>query len=176
MAITDGFVTALERNWDMVDRALAGMDAETMARCPNDHCNSVAWILWHMNRVWDGLLHDWLVVSPQIWIQQGWYQKFGMSDDPTNRGTGWTIAQVKSWQPPAREVQLGYYEAMKADIRKYFASVTLDDLERQRAIPADAEVRSVGASVGQRIWDNIAHGGQIAYLRGYYQGMGWFPR
>ena len=32
MAVTDAIVTALERNWDMVDRALAGMDYETMAR------------------------------------------------------------------------------------------------------------------------------------------------
>ena len=36
MAVTDAIVTALERNWDMVDRALAGMDYETMARRPND--------------------------------------------------------------------------------------------------------------------------------------------
>ena len=52
MPVTDGIVTALERNWDMVDRALEGMDYETMARRPNDSSNSVSWILWHMNRVW----------------------------------------------------------------------------------------------------------------------------
>jgi hypothetical protein len=23
------------------------------------------------------------------------------------------------------------------------------------------------------LWDNIVHGGQVAYLRGYHQGMGW---
>jgi len=24
------------------------------------------------------------------------------------------------------------------------------------------------------VYDNYVHGGQIAYLRGYYKGMGWF--
>ena len=125
MPIMDGLSTALERNWDMVDRALDGMDEATMARRPNDHCNSIAWLLWHMNRVWDGLIHDWLTETTQIWVSQGWHQKYGMSDDPAKRGVGWTAEQVGAWQPPSREVQLGYYEAIKTDIREYLASMTL---------------------------------------------------
>jgi hypothetical protein len=27
--------------------------------------------------------------------------------------------------------------------------------------------------LGQFTWDNVAHGGQIAYLRGLFIGMGW---
>ena len=61
MPVTDGIVTALERNWDMVDRALEGMDYETMNRRPNDSSNSISWILWHMNRVWDTLLNTYLL-------------------------------------------------------------------------------------------------------------------
>ena len=64
MAVTDGIVTALERNWDMVDRALEGMDFETLARRPNDSSNSIAWILWHMNRVYDTLINTWLTETP----------------------------------------------------------------------------------------------------------------
>jgi hypothetical protein len=30
-----------------------------------------------------------------------------------------------------------------------------------------------GLLLGVLVWDNCAHGGQIAYLRGYYEGMGW---
>ncbi|MAF37304.1 MAG: hypothetical protein CL696_00210 [Chloroflexi bacterium] len=30
-----------------------------------------------------------------------------------------------------------------------------------------------GFLLGVLVWDNCAHGGQIAYLRGYYEGMGW---
>ena len=32
------------------------------------------------------------------------------------------------------------------------------------------------AALGQMTWDNIAHGGQIAYIRGLLTGMGWYTR
>ena len=177
MAVTDAIVTALERNWDMVDRALAGMDYETMARRPNDASNSIAWILWHMNRVWDYLINGRLTANPPVWLREGWAEKYGMAAvDPEDRGVGWTAEQVAAWTPPAIEIQLGYYAAVKADIRNYLAALTLADLERETLIPPMTAPHTVGAALGQRAWDNIAHGGQIAYLRGYFQGMGWYPR
>ena len=30
-----------------------------------------------------------------------------------------------------------------------------------------------GLLLGVLVWDNCAHGGQIAYLGDYYEGMGW---
>ena len=36
MPATDTVMAALERNWDMVDRALDGMDEATMAQRPNE--------------------------------------------------------------------------------------------------------------------------------------------
>ena len=89
---------------------------------------------------------------------------------------GWTAEQVGAWQPPSREVQLGYYEAIKTDIREYLASMTLEGLERLVVVPPRTDAQTVGTAMGQRTWDNITHGGQIAYLRGYFQGMGWYPR
>jgi hypothetical protein len=38
------------------------------------------------------------------------------------------------------------------------------------------EPRTVAAALGQMTWDNVAHGGQIAYLRGLFQGIGWYGR
>ncbi len=77
------------------------------------------------------------------------------------------------WQSPGRDVQLGYYEAIKAAAKEYLAPLTLAELEVRLVIPPVAEPRSVGAGLGQMTWDNIAHGGQIAYLRGLFIGMGW---
>lgn len=176
MPVTDGIVTALERNWDMVDRALDGMDFETMNRRPNSSSNSISWILWHMNRVWDTLLNTYLLETPQLWIGGRWHERYNMPADPDDRGVGWTAEQVASWKPPPVEAQLGYYEAVKTQVSEYLAGVTLEDLERPIVIPPFTEPRSVGSAIGQRTWDNVAHGGQIAYLRGYYQGMGWYPR
>ena len=41
----DPVVLAMERNWEMIDAALEGLDESAMARQPTDQCNSVAWIL-----------------------------------------------------------------------------------------------------------------------------------
>lgn len=174
MAATDVLVTAMERNWSMVDQALEGLDAETLNRCPTDQCNSIAWILWHWTRVVDTFIHTRLTEQPQLWITEGWHQKFGMEGDPDQRGVGWSAADVTAWEPPATEVQLGYYEVVKAAARQYISSLNGEALEVSRVIAPLPEPRTVGSALGQMTWESVAHGGQIAYLRGLFQGAGWF--
>lgn len=176
MPAFEGLLTALERNWEMVDATLAPLDEATLARRPTEQCNSMAWLLWHMTRVVDTFIHTRLQAKSQLWIQDGWAAKFGMTADPDDRGVGWTAAQVVSWTPPAKAVQLGYYEALKQATRAYLTSLSDADLEVRRVIPPVPEPRSVAAALGQMTWDNVAHGGQIAYLRGLFQGMGWYDR
>jgi hypothetical protein len=53
----EGLLTALERNWEMIDSALEGLDEATLSRRPGDECNSTAWIMWHLNRVVDTFIH-----------------------------------------------------------------------------------------------------------------------
>ena len=176
MAAVEGIVSALERNWEMVDATLAHLDDTILARRPTDQCNSIAWLLWHMTRVVDTFVHTRLQAQPQVWIRDDWYTKFGMDADPDNRGVGWTAAQVARWVAPAKDVQVGYYEASKQHARAYLATLSNTDLEVRRVIPPVPEPRTVAAALGQMTWDNVAHGGQIAYLRGLFQGLGWYAR
>ncbi|MDP6548857.1 MAG: DinB family protein [Dehalococcoidia bacterium] len=173
MAATESISTALERNWEMIDRALEGLDDATLARQPTDQCNSIAWLLWHMSRVVDTFMTTRFRETPQLWISEGWHQKFGMAGDPNDRGVGWTADQVAVWPAPARDVQIGYYHAVRAVTRRFLVSVTPAELEMRIVFPPSAESRSVASALGQMTWDAISHGGQIAYLRGFYLGMGW---
>ena len=173
MLPAESIIYALQRNWEMVDSALEGLDEAALARQPSDQCNSAAWILWHMTRVVDTFVHTRLRSIPQLWTQNGWHQKFDMPDDAEDRGVGWTAGQVAAWQPPAKEVQLGYYAAIKSAATEYLESLTVADLEKTMVIPPVAGPRSVAMLLGQFTWDNVAHGGQIAYLRGLFIGMGW---
>lgn len=176
MTAAEGLLTALGRNWDMVDRALEGLDATAMAHSPAPQCNSIAWSLWHMNRVLDVVVHTRLQEQPQLWIRDGWHQRFGMPADPEDRGVGWTADQVAAWTAPAKEVQMGYYDAVKQAARAYLESLSYADLEVRRLVPPTPEPRTVASVMGQVTWDNVAHGGQIAYVRGMMHGMGWYPR
>ena len=175
MAATDVIKTALERNWGMVDRALQDLDDATLARRVTDQCNSIARLLWHMNRVVDIFVNTRLRSNNQLWLQESWNQKFGMSDDSgEGSGSGWTAGQVAAWVPPPREVLLGYYEVTKDAAREYLASLTDADLDSSVTVPPANEPRPVQELLGLLVFDNVVHGGQIAFLRGYHDGMGWF--
>ena len=174
MAATDVIKTALERNWGMVDRALEGLDDATMTRQPTSDCNSIAWLVWHMNRVVDRFINARLQSKPQLWIQDGWHTKFGMGDDPDDFGMGWSPDKVAAWSAPSREVLLGYYEAVKSGAREYLSGIADAELDKTPAPPPNQEPRSTGEMLGIMVYDNLVHGGQIAYLRGYFRGAGWF--
>ncbi len=171
MAATDVISIALERNWSMVDNAMQGLSDDTLNQQPNDQSNSVAWLLWHMNRVVDNMIHTRLQSQRQLWVLDGWYQKFGMGDEESDFGMGWTAEQVAAWKAPSRDVLLGYYEAMKASARGYLASISAAELD-QSVMIANVS-RAVSDLLGVLVYDNVVHGGQIAYLRGFYGGMGW---
>ena len=46
-------------------------------------------------------------------------------------------------------------------------------MAREIVFPPSPEPRTIASAVSQMTWDNVAHGGQIAYIRGYLKGMGW---
>ena len=169
---TDTINNCLERNWDMIETALAGMDDEVLVRAPAAECNSAAWILWHLTRIMDMFVHVRLQDAEQLWTRDGWAEKFSVQPGIEDRGVGWAAEQVAAWTPPSREVQEGYYHAVKAATREYLAGVSEEELSREIVLPPVREPRSLAACFGQVMWDNLAHGGQIAYLRGLFLGMG----
>ncbi len=100
MHLFEPTMSTLTHNWGMVDTAISGMDEAELARQPNADSNSSAWTLWHMNRVLDTFVHQRFRDLPQLWTNDGWAAKFGMADDPADRGVGWTGEQVAAWDPP----------------------------------------------------------------------------
>lgn len=176
MSSADGILAALGWNWRMVDGTLADLDEAALARQPQPQCNSIAWTLWHMNRVVDMFVHERIASDPPLWLSAGWCEKYGMGDKPEDRGVGWTAEQVAAWTPPAKDVQVGYYEAVKEAGRTRIGALSDEELAHRRVIPPVQEPRSVAQALGQMTWDNISHGGQISYIRGLFDGMGWYPR
>ena len=72
-----------------------------------------------------------------------------------------------------RDVQLGYYEAIKAATVSCLWNISEEEMMRQIVFPPSLEPRTIASAVAQMTWDKMAHGGQIAYIRGYLKGMGW---
>ena len=169
----DGLISALENNFTTIDLALQDLTDDEFHRIPADDCNSVAWILWHLSRVIDSFIHTRLRDLPQIWDTGSWEQHFTMPVDGENRGLGWTHQMVRDWQPPSRTRQMEYFEEVRAALREYLPGLTEAQMQQAKIIPPVSEPRTVAAALGQMTWDCVSHGGQIAYLRGMYKGMGW---
>ncbi|MCI0788995.1 MAG: DinB family protein, partial [Chloroflexi bacterium] len=60
-------LSALERNWQMVNSAVSDVDEAAMAVRPNEDSNSMSWLIWHMSRVTDRFIHFRLTDKPQLW-------------------------------------------------------------------------------------------------------------
>ena len=75
-------LTVHERNWEMIESALEGVDDETMNRQPSKQCNSISWLLWHMSWVLDTVVHSRSQDLLQCWGIDGWHEQFGMSNNP----------------------------------------------------------------------------------------------
>ena len=56
---------------------------------------------------------------------------------------------------------------------EYFNLLTERELTRVIPFPALPDTMTVGNALGNLVWDNIALGGQVAYLWGCYRGIGW---
>ena len=128
MAATDSVMYSLERNWEMVEAAISDLDYETMARQPNAHSNSIARIFGHISRVTDMFIMQRLQSKPELWFSDGCCEKYG---DDGQRGRAGMGADLATWKPPTREVQMGYFEAVKAITREYVPSLSAEDLEKR---------------------------------------------
>ena len=173
MSAADAVMWALERNWEMVDSAIDGLDVQAMDSRPADHCNSISWILWHMNRVVDVFINTRLQFKTQLWVSDGWHQKFGMEKQAKLMGR--SEEEIVTWVSPPLEAQRGYFQAVKAAAREFINSLSPEDLDRRVTFPPEAQTQnhSLATALGQLVWDNVAHGGQIAYMRGLHNGLGW---
>ncbi len=167
-------IFALQRNWDMVSSAVSGVDDATITRMPNGHSNSIGWLVWHMTRVVDRFIHSRFQDTGQVWTAGGWHGKFAMDADPDEFGIGWSAEQVATWPCPAREVLMGYYDAVNDAARDYINGLDAEGLARRVPAPGPAgSTMAVSDALGILVWDNIVHGGQVAYIRGYFEGIGW---
>jgi hypothetical protein len=87
---------------------------------------------------------------------------------------GWDSAKVAAWEAPSKDILFGYATAVRAATKAYLESLTEEGLAKQVPFPALPNTVSIGDALGVLLNDNLSHGGQIAYLRGYYGGMGWY--
>jgi DinB family protein len=172
MEAKDIVLDALERIRSILHRTLAGLTLDELYRQPTPDSNSIAWLTWHLTRVQDNGIAG-LFGQEQAWISQGWHAQFDMEPDPDNEGQGHTPAQVAAFRTPSIQTLLDYHDSVSTRSKSFMAGLAPADFNRELDEPQYQPRPTVGVRVVSILSDNLQHAGQVAYLRGVWQGIGW---
>ena len=155
-----------------LERALDGLSEDDLNWQPNPECNSIGWLVWHLTRVQDGLISS-SMGEEQLWIKDGWHAKFGRRADAQDVGAGHTPKDLARFKSPGASVLLDYHRAVMERSKRFFATLSKVDLDKEFKGPMSQPPRNIGTILIMTLSDNLQHAGQVAYIRGLRQGMGW---
>jgi hypothetical protein len=139
---------------------------------PTAHTNSVAWLVWHLSR-WRDSTSAAIAGEPQVWIADGWAQRFDLPNEAT--GLGDSSEQVAAFRVD-RDLLFGYLEAAHRATVERVSRLTAEQLEQPLAygtpeIPLDT--RPAWSALASVCADSLQHTGQVNFLRGLVCEPGW---
>ena len=144
--------------------SLDGLTVEEQCYRPDPDANSIAWLAWHVTRVQDHHMAH-LEGRNQVWADDAWNVKFGMSADLDDHGYGHTSAQVAAVVPATATLLAEYQEAVATRTEAYLRSLpeaALDEIiDRSWDPPVTRGVRLTSV-----VNETAQHVGQVSYVRG----------
>jgi uncharacterized damage-inducible protein DinB len=163
MKSTDLLLDAFGRISEEVADTVEGLSEEQLTFRAGPAANTIAWLVWHLTRVQDNHVAE-AAGEPEIWVSEGWVERFGLPLDPSDTGYGHSSEEVTALQAPA-QLLAGYHEAVAERTRRYVAS--LDDAALDRVVDErwDPPV-TLGVRLIRVIGDDTAHLGQAQFVRG----------
>ncbi len=164
MQTRDVLADAFGRIRQIVERAVEGLDGESLAFRPEADANPIGWLVWHLTRIQDDHVAD-IAGREQAWTADGWAARFGMRADPNDTGFGHSTDQVAAVRPDGPAVLFGYHDAVADRTLDYLTGIDAAELDRIIDVSYDPPV-SVGVRLVSVISDNLQHAGQARYVRG----------
>ncbi len=158
--LTDAF----QRIHEIVTGSVDGLTAEQLATRPNGTGNSIAWLVWHLTRIQDDHVAD-VAGRPQVWLNDGWVERFGLPLDPADHGYGHSSEQVDAVRPASADLLIGYHDAVHEQTLRYLSTLKDADLDRVVDSSWDPPV-TLGVRLISVISDDLQHAGQTSYAAG----------
>ncbi len=164
-AVRSGLIEYMEG----LEKALDGLTEDELRWQPALHGNFIEWIVWHMARVEDRWVNLVLRQDEDIWVKDGWYKRFGMTED--NYGREDTAEMMRAMPKCDIGDLMKYYRAAREATLAHLDVMKPEDLDRTYFHPR-RQIEVTGAWVlGHIIVEESQHLGQIAYLRGLMRGI-----
>lgn len=157
--LLDGFA----RVQDGLQRVVLRLTPEQLTWSPTPDANTIAWLAWHLARVQDDHMAG-IAGTEQVWLSDGWADRFALPFDPTDIGFGQSADQAHR-VAAGSDLLTGYYDAVSAATGRILESMGAADFDRvvdeRWDPPVTAAVRVVSV-----LNDVTQHIGQAAYIRG----------
>jgi len=164
METSELLADAFGRIRDELHEVVEGLDRDGLAFRPDAEANSIAWLAWHLTRVQDDHISE-IAGRSQVWVSEGWHDRFDLPADPSNTGYGHTPEQVGALRPEHPQLLIDYHEAVVGGTLEYLATIDAAELDRIIDDSYDPPV-SIGVRLVSVIADDLQHVGQGAYVRG----------
>ena len=100
---------AFQRCHRTILQAVEPLSEAEMSWRPYAGAGSAGFVVWHVARAQDALVHQRLLNRPELWTTQGWAQQFGLPIDET--GEDYTEEQLSTFQEPPKTELLDYVAA-----------------------------------------------------------------
>ncbi|SDN39031.1 Protein of unknown function [Cryobacterium flavum] len=163
MTPTELLIEEFSRIQGTVHRTLKNATVATLTFRADADANTIAWLTWHLSRVQDDHLAD-LAGIEQVYIGQGWAERFDLPFGPTATGYGHTSADVAAVRADA-DLLGGYYDAVHSASIAYLATLSAADLDRV-IDESWTPVVTLGVRLASVLSDDLQHAGQAAFVRG----------
>ncbi len=171
MEVGEVLANLVRQNGEMIETALEGLTEEELYKQPNDQCNSIGWLLWHLARSEDDLV-SLMNEAPEIWTEQGINERFGMGAEETGEGDG--HEKISAFRAPSTDDLKSYWRASEAKAISYLDSLRPADMDREMPAMVGEGTTNLSTYAEDTVNEALVHGGQIAYVRGMLKGMGWY--
>ncbi|MBO1330609.1 DinB family protein [Streptomyces sp. VRA16 Mangrove soil] len=160
----DVLIDGYNRIKEEVHAVLDGLSVDALHARPGGEANSIAWLIWHLTRVQDDHLAD-VAGIEQVWLAQGWAERFDLPLAETDTGYGHTSKQVGQVRVASGELLADYYDAVHEQTLGHLAGLKAADLDRIVDERWDPPV-TLGVRLVSVLSDDLQHVGQAAYARG----------
>jgi len=164
MTSNDLLEDAFSRVHGVVHQAVDNLTPDELAFRVNGNTNSIAWLIWHLSRVTDDHLSD-AASREQVWIGNGWAEKFALPFPPDATGYGFGGDDVAAVKVKSGEILIGYFDEVIEEATRYVKNLKEDDYARvvdsSWNPPVTLAVRLVSV-----VSDALQHAGQAMFIRG----------
>lgn len=163
MTSADVLADGYDRIREAVHGAVGRLNQDDLAFRADPRANSIAWLVWHLTRVQDDHLAD-ATGTEQVWLAQGFADRFGLPFDHLDIGYGHSSDQVGEVRASGR-LLLEYHDAVHAQTANAVHELTDADLAEVIDEGWDPPVTR-GVRLVSVLADGLQHAGQAAFVHG----------